>query len=49
MRHDRRHDGTGLGLSIARNILRAHGGDITLKNRESGGLLVVLRLPRASA
>jgi signal transduction histidine kinase len=41
--------GTGLGLSIARNILRAHGGDITLKNRESGGLLVVLRLPRASA
>jgi signal transduction histidine kinase len=41
--------GTGLGLSIARNILRAHGGDITLKNHESGGLLVVLWLPRASA
>jgi signal transduction histidine kinase len=41
--------GTGLGLSIARNILRAHGGEVTLGNRETGGLLVVLRLPRASA
>jgi signal transduction histidine kinase len=41
--------GTGLGLSIARNILRAHGGDVTLRNRETGGLLVLLWLPRASA
>lgn len=29
--------GTGLGLSIARRILRAHGGDLTAANRESGG------------
>jgi signal transduction histidine kinase len=41
--------GTGLGLSIARNILRAHGGDITLSNGATGGLLVVLWLPRALA
>ncbi|MDQ7249077.1 ATP-binding protein [Dongia sedimenti] len=41
--------GTGLGLAIARNILRGHGGDITLRNRETGGLLVVLWLPRAAA
>ena len=40
------HPGTGLGLSIARNILRAHGGDVTLANRPEGGLLVTLLLPR---
>ncbi len=39
--------GTGLGLSVARTIVRAHGGDITLSNAESGGLCVVVRLPRA--
>lgn len=43
------HRGSGLGLSIARNILRGHGGDVTLSNRPEGGLLVVLTLPRAAA
>ena len=38
--------GTGLGLSIARNIARAHGGDLTLHNRAEGGLEAVLELPR---
>jgi type I restriction-modification system DNA methylase subunit len=38
-------DGTGLGLSIARNIARAHGGDIILHNRKSKGLEVILSLP----
>ena len=38
--------GTGLGLGIARNIARAHGGDITLKNLSRGGLEATLRLPR---
>jgi signal transduction histidine kinase len=38
--------GSGLGLSIARNIARAHGGDVTLKNREYGGLEATLALPR---
>lgn len=36
----------GLGLSIARNIARAHGGEVTLRNHEQGGLEVRLRLPR---
>jgi signal transduction histidine kinase len=40
------HDGAGLGLSIARNIARAHGGDVTLENRAEGGCLVTMRLPR---
>lgn len=34
--------GSGLGLTIARAIVRAHGGDITLLNRDSGGLLVTI-------
>ncbi len=38
--------GVGLGLSIARNIARAHGGDLTLHNRPQGGLEAVLVLPR---
>ncbi len=39
--------GTGLGLAISRAIARAHGGDIEVRNGESGGALFTLRLPRA--
>ncbi len=38
--------GTGLGLAVARSIARAHGGDVTLHDREGGGLVATLRLPR---
>ncbi|HOB60600.1 MAG TPA: ATP-binding protein [Candidatus Competibacteraceae bacterium] len=38
--------GTGLGLSIARNIARAHGGELTLRNLPQGGLEALLELPR---
>lgn len=38
--------GTGLGLAIARNLARAHGGDVTLSNRREGGLRATLTLPR---
>jgi len=37
--------GTGLGLALAREIIEAHGGSITLSNREGGGLQVSLILP----
>lgn len=37
--------GVGLGLSIARDIARAHGGDIVLRNLPGGGLEAVLTLP----
>lgn len=37
--------GTGLGLPITRNIMRAHGGDVTLMNRHGGGLRATLTLP----
>ncbi|MEZ5931775.1 MAG: ATP-binding protein [Alphaproteobacteria bacterium] len=38
--------GIGLGLAIARSIIRNHGGDITLSNREAGGLRATITLPR---
>jgi signal transduction histidine kinase len=38
--------GTGLGLSIARQIARAAGGDVSLRNRPEGGLEATLVLPR---
>ena len=41
--------GTGLGLGIARDIAQAHGGSLTLRNREPRGLEAVLRLPRDRA
>ncbi|HEY2133797.1 MAG TPA: HAMP domain-containing sensor histidine kinase [Acetobacteraceae bacterium] len=37
--------GVGLGLSIARNILRAHGGDVTLGNHPGGGVRAIVTLP----
>lgn len=37
--------GVGLGLSIARDVARAHGGDIELRDSPLGGLRAILRLP----
>ena len=37
--------GTGLGLTIARDIIRAHGGDILLEDSPLGGLRARVRLP----
>jgi two-component system osmolarity sensor histidine kinase EnvZ len=37
--------GTGLGLSIARDIVRAHGGDIVLEDSPLGGLRARIQLP----
>jgi len=37
--------GAGLGLSIVSRIMAAHGGKMTIRNRESGGLSVRLSLP----
>ncbi|TDU00731.1 signal transduction histidine kinase [Azorhizobium sp. AG788] len=37
--------GSGLGLSIARDIARAHGGDVILADSPLGGLRASIRLP----
>ncbi len=37
--------GVGLGLTIARDVVRAHGGDILLDDSPLGGLRARLRLP----
>ena len=37
--------GIGLGLASARAVARAHGGDVTLRNRDEGGLAARVTLP----
>jgi two-component system osmolarity sensor histidine kinase EnvZ len=37
--------GSGLGLTIARDIARAHGGDLVLGQSSMGGLQASIRLP----
>ncbi len=37
--------GTGLGLTIARDIIRAHGGEVVLEDSPLGGLRARVRLP----
>lgn len=37
--------GAGLGLTITRDIIHAHGGEIMLRNRPEGGLMVMITLP----
>jgi signal transduction histidine kinase len=43
-----RPGGTGLGLAIAREIMRAHGGDITLAASTAQGTTFCLALPDAA-
>jgi two-component system, OmpR family, sensor kinase len=37
--------GIGLGLASARAVARAHGGDLTIRNRAEGGLSALVTLP----
>ena len=42
---NRKTGGLGLGLSIARGLIEAHGGKLTVENRDGGGARFVIRLP----
>jgi signal transduction histidine kinase len=42
---NRETGGVGLGLPIARNIMRAHGGDVVIANRAAGGAKATVTLP----
>jgi two-component system osmolarity sensor histidine kinase EnvZ len=39
------HKGVGLGMAIARDIIRGHGGEVTLDRSPLGGLRAVVRVP----
>ena len=41
--------GTGLGLTIARDIVPAHGGELSLETSPMGGLRARIRLPLQAA
>ncbi len=40
-----RERGSGIGLAVCDEIIKYHGGDLTLSNAEGGGLLVTIRIP----
>lgn len=46
--HGRSVDGVGLGLSLAREIVRAHGGELRLDDREDGMTAFTVTLPAAA-
>jgi signal transduction histidine kinase len=37
--------GTGLGLNLVKKIIEAHGGTVTVHNRDKGGAEFVIRIP----
>ncbi len=38
-------DGLGIGLSVSRSLIEAHGGEISVRSRESEGTTFEIRLP----
>jgi histidine kinase len=39
-------DGTGLGLSITHDIIKAHGGELSIQNNHESGVTFVISLPK---
>lgn len=45
-RNNKQAGGTGLGLAISKEVVVAHGGDISVSNHPDGGALFVVSIPR---
>ncbi|HET8658084.1 MAG TPA: HAMP domain-containing sensor histidine kinase [Micromonosporaceae bacterium] len=41
--------GTGLGLSIVESVVRAHGGTVTARPRDGGGLDIEVKIPQTGS
>jgi len=41
-------NGTGLGLAICKGIVEAHGGQISAANRQGGGTVITITLPKVN-
>jgi signal transduction histidine kinase len=46
---EREHSGAGLGLAIAREIARAHGGQLSVQDCDGQGACFALELPQSAA
>jgi two-component system sensor histidine kinase CpxA len=42
---DHAHGGQGIGLAITARVMELHAGSVEARNREGGGLEVILKLP----
>jgi signal transduction histidine kinase len=42
-------EGTGLGLSLAYDIVKAHGGELSVKSDASEGVSFIIQLPSLKA
>jgi two-component system sensor histidine kinase CpxA len=42
---DHAHGGQGIGLAITARVMELHAGSVEARNRDGGGLEVILRLP----
>jgi signal transduction histidine kinase len=42
------HGGTGLGLLIVKNIIEAHGGNLSVESVEGSGSTFTIRIPKRS-
>jgi signal transduction histidine kinase len=45
-RPSRNNDGLGLGLFICRELVAAHGGEISVHSSDEAGTVFTVRLPR---
>ena len=44
----RARSGTGLGLTLVQRIVEAHGGSVTVQERDGGGSIFAVTLPQSN-